>query len=59
MIHALGLITMFWGTLTGLAVTRWLWVAGTRPWSWQRPIDVPKYAKHRPIFGSPDHIGLI
>lgn len=58
--HVLGLVTV---TSTGLAAV-WLsaalWRAGTRPWSWQHKVPVPKMAKQSPTLSpGSDYVGLV
>jgi hypothetical protein len=60
MTHVLGWITMAWGLGTGGYVAKYMWRTATRPWSWQQPVPVPKFADTPLLLGSgSDYVGLI
>jgi hypothetical protein len=58
----LGWSTVGADVLLGGWLMQRLWVVGTRPWTWQRPVPIPKFATGidvvDPVSGS-DYVGLV
>lgn len=42
--HVLGYTTVVADAIGGIGAAWWLYRTATRPWTWQRPLHVPKFA---------------
>ncbi len=57
--HVLGWVTLC--STFGVAgfSMRALWDAGTRPWTWQRNLRVPKPVEHVELSSGSDYVGAV